>query len=98
MVHHNFDTASARLFRGGLVDDAELHPDDLWQWHQRQSLVHHAGSGLRIAENIDHVDREGHVGEPRIDRRAMDRLPGKAWIDTGNPIAMMQKKGEDAVR
>jgi hypothetical protein len=53
---------------------------------------------LGIAENIDHIDREGQVGEPRIDWRAVDGLPGKTWIDADNPVAMTQQKGEDAVR
>ena len=51
----------------------------------------------KAGATVDYVDREGHVGEPRIDRCAVDGLPSKPGIDADNPIAVLQKEAEHAV-
>ena len=36
--------------------------------------------GLRIAKDVDHVDRAGNVGKPRVDVLAQNVLSGEAGL------------------
>ena len=55
----------------------ELHPDHLRPWIERQRFLHDGQRVLRGAEDIDHVDGFGDVGEPRINALTEHLFP--AW-------------------
>src|ERR1700728_698291 len=64
MVHD--DRQPRRLGAGGglIMAHADLHPDRLGAEPDR--LIDDRGGCIRLAENIDHIDRHGHIGEAGI--------------------------------
>ena len=70
----------------GIVVDAQLHPDHLGA--DSDGGIHDARHRLRLAEDVDHIDRLPDVGEVRHDGLAQDRLADRDRIDGDDPEAL----------
>ena len=79
--------ACFRLLGRRIVAYRELHPDHLRRRVERQRLVGDRPCRLRVAEDLDHVDRRRHVGEPAVDLAPEDLLAGKPGIDRVDLVA-----------
>src|SRR3546814_14666880 len=61
-VHHHREPRRAGALGSLVVDDAELHPHHLdapvpaWVLRERDGLVDDRPGGLRVAEDVDHVE------------------------------------------
>src|SRR3954447_22202128 len=94
-VHHDREARVARPLRGGLVDHAELHPDG--PRAERDRLVDVRAGGVRAAEDVDHVDGLGELGQARAARLAQALLAGGARVDRDDRVAAVLEQLGDAV-
>src|SRR5690606_28586200 len=62
-----------------------------------ENFIHQTLKRRRLPEDIDHVDRLGNVGEPRIDVLAEDVLPRLAGIDRDDAVAGGEEESHDPV-
>src|SRR5690348_15831457 len=63
-VHDHVEARGACALRGGLVDNAELHPDGGGADLDR--LVHMPARLRRAAEDVDHVDLPRNLAQRRV--------------------------------
>ena len=80
-------SASGRL----VVAHAELHPDHLRARRERQRLLDDRQGILRGAEDVDHVDRLGNVGELGVGLAAEQFLAGEARVDRDHAVAALEQ-------
>src|SRR5579863_8515535 len=69
-IHHDFESLRACSLCRRVAAHVKLHPDHVWLGREHKRFVDDASGGVRIAKNIDHVDRKGDVLKARVNRRA----------------------------
>ena len=79
---------------GGLVDDAELHPDGAGP--EADGVLDDGGDLVGGSEKVDHVERGGVV-EGGNDGGAVDGGAGEGGVDADDVEALGDEEGEDVV-
>src|SRR5262249_52432269 len=93
-VHHNFETGLPCLFRRTLVDDADLHPDDLRA--DRYRFLDDRGDVVRLAKNVDDVDLSRDFPQGRVALLAEDLGVGRIDWDHAVAVLLEVLGGEEA--
>ena len=84
-VHHHGDAGGLGAGAGGVVADAELHPQRRRVCRNR--LVDRVPDGVRPAEDVDEIDRLRDVLEARMEALAVDGLAGRRRVHGDDAVA-----------